>query len=213
MCFMDIWVPSLKKCPFRFLPVFLLGWLFFWSWAVGALPTQVTLTSYTEWRESFLTFQCIISDFFIRLPRDQRDGWEARWKPGPWLGWLLFNKRNYAASSFPVFLKHELLSFTTPSWRLTQVSRGRGARLAKSCLPAWCSGCSRTGGNCSCSCLCSGHSPTGRSSSGTAGNTGCSCNCTFDCIPLALHGSLKEEGKINKQMSKHFHNTIWPGLF
>ena len=35
MCFMDIWVPSLKKCPFRFLPVFLLGWLFFWSWAVG----------------------------------------------------------------------------------------------------------------------------------------------------------------------------------
>ena len=36
MYFMDIWVPSLEKCPFRFLPVFLLGWLLFWSWAVGA---------------------------------------------------------------------------------------------------------------------------------------------------------------------------------
>ena len=38
MCFMDIWMPSLEKCPFRFLPVFLLGWLFFWSWAVGGFP-------------------------------------------------------------------------------------------------------------------------------------------------------------------------------
>ena len=36
MCFMDIWMPSLEKCLFRFLPVFLLGWFFSCSWAVGA---------------------------------------------------------------------------------------------------------------------------------------------------------------------------------